>query len=184
MSYVTGRQRRHYQLFVVVGGEVPHVDGAALVPHDEGGLVGVEAHARDGRVDLEQPLTLLRVASGGGGEVVYHGRLFVVVVYHGRLFVVCCCCLSRHGGKPEVPDSGHAVLSSRVEKLSVLVEAQTGHVLCHSFKHVHLQRQQVIKADTGRGALAHWSGLRGVDIVHPYLLIGCKHRVECASEES
>ena len=67
----------------MVGGEVPHVDGAALVPHDEGGLVGMEAHACDGRVDLEQPLTLLRMASGGG-EVVYH---------HGMLFVVCCLLL-------------------------------------------------------------------------------------------
>lgn len=44
---------RSHQLLVVVGGEVPDVNGPALVSHDDGGLVGVEAHAVDGSVHLE-----------------------------------------------------------------------------------------------------------------------------------
>ena len=52
-----------YQLLVVVRCEVPYVDGPALIPHDEGGLIGMEAHAVHWSIDLEQPLTLLSSAS-------------------------------------------------------------------------------------------------------------------------
>ena len=55
----------------MVGGEVPDVNGAALVPHDEGGLVWVETHAVHWSIHLEEPLTLLASSSGkemGGGE--------------------------------------------------------------------------------------------------------------------
>ena len=53
-----------YQLFIVVGGEVPHVNGATLIPNNESGLVGVEAHAVDWSIDLEQPLALLSSTPG------------------------------------------------------------------------------------------------------------------------
>lgn len=57
----------------MVGGEVPDVNGAALVPHDEGGLVWVETHAVHWSIHLEEPLTLLASSSGkemgGGGGV-------------------------------------------------------------------------------------------------------------------
>ena len=55
-----------HMLFVVVSGEVPDVDGAALVRHNQCGLVGMEAHASDWRIHLEQPLALLRATPGGG----------------------------------------------------------------------------------------------------------------------
>ena len=56
----------------MVGGEVPDMNGATLVPHDEGGLVWVETHAVHRSIHLEEPLTLLAASSGkregGGGE--------------------------------------------------------------------------------------------------------------------
>ena len=55
-----------YQLFIVVGGEVPDVNGATLVPHNKGGLVWVETHAVHWSIHLEEPLTLLAASSGGG----------------------------------------------------------------------------------------------------------------------
>jgi len=48
-----------YQLFIVVGSEVPDVDGPTLISHDECGLVGMETHTGHRSIDLEQPLTLL-----------------------------------------------------------------------------------------------------------------------------
>ena len=53
-----------YQLFIVVSGEIPHVDGATLVPDNEGGLVRVETHAIHRSIHLEQPLTLLTTSPG------------------------------------------------------------------------------------------------------------------------
>ena len=65
-----------HMLFVVVSGEVPDVDGTALVRHDQCGLVGMEAHASDRRVHLEQPLALLRATTGGGqGEKRERGEI-------------------------------------------------------------------------------------------------------------
>lgn len=53
-----------YQLFVVVGGEVPHMDGATLVPNHEGSLVGVQTHASHRSIHLEQTLALLGTTTG------------------------------------------------------------------------------------------------------------------------
>ena len=63
----------------MVGGEVPDVNGATLVPHNEGGLVWVETHAVHRSIHLEEPLTLLAASSGGGrrgknGACVYNRR--------------------------------------------------------------------------------------------------------------
>ena len=62
-------------LFIVVCGEVPDVDGPTLVCHDESGLVRVQTHARDRSIHLEEPLTLLGTAAGGGRE---EGRVLVM----------------------------------------------------------------------------------------------------------
>ena len=51
-----------YQLFIVVSGEVPYVNGPALVPHNESSLVGMKTHAVDWSIDLEQSLALLSPA--------------------------------------------------------------------------------------------------------------------------
>ena len=60
--------KQTYQLFIVVGGEVPDVDGPTLVSHNKSGLVRMQAHTVDGGVDLEQPLTLLRVTPLRNGK--------------------------------------------------------------------------------------------------------------------
>ena len=56
----------------MVGGEVPDMNGAALVSNDEGGLVWVETHAVYWSIHLEEPLTLLASSSvkerGEGGR--------------------------------------------------------------------------------------------------------------------
>ncbi len=54
-------------LFIVVRREIPDIDGPTLISHDERGLVGVQTHARDRSIDLEEPLTLLGATAGGGG---------------------------------------------------------------------------------------------------------------------
>ncbi len=53
-----------YQLFVVVRGEIPDVNGPTLVPHHQGGLVGMQAHASHRSIHLEQPLALLSTPTG------------------------------------------------------------------------------------------------------------------------
>lgn len=64
MKHLVITSNNHYQLLVVVGGEVPDVNGAALVPHNEGGLVWVETHTVHRSIHLEEPLTLLAASSG------------------------------------------------------------------------------------------------------------------------
>ncbi len=57
-----------YQLLVVVSAEVPDVNGPTLVPHDEGGLVGMETHTRHRGIHLEQTLTLLGAPPAEEGQ--------------------------------------------------------------------------------------------------------------------
>ena len=64
MKHLVITSNNQYQLLVVVGGEVPDVNGAALVPHNEGGLVWVETHTVHRSIHLEEPLTLLAASSG------------------------------------------------------------------------------------------------------------------------
>ncbi len=54
-------------LFIVVCREIPDIDGPTLISHDERGLVGVQTHARDRSIDLEESLTLLGATAGGEG---------------------------------------------------------------------------------------------------------------------
>ena len=39
---------------------------------------------------------------------------------------------------PEIPYPGHTVFSSRVHIVSIVIKPEARHVLCHTFKHIHL----------------------------------------------
>ena len=61
----------YYQLFIIVGSEIPHVYGAALVPHNQCGLVRMEAHAVNGSLRLKQALALLCVNPVGEPDKIF-----------------------------------------------------------------------------------------------------------------
>ena len=39
---------------------------------------------------------------------------------------------------PEIPYPGHTVFSSRVHIVSIVIKPEARHILCHTFKHIHL----------------------------------------------
>lgn len=70
---------------------------------------------------------------------------------------VCVCVCGGGGGRgvPEVPYSGHTIFPAGIHEVTVVIETETGDIFSHALKHVH------------------WRRLRGVNIIHPYLLVRC-----------